>query len=107
MPADQDVGCAELPRGPSCRTEMPAEKDRRYNVVVVVVPHLDAAGRHVDGLVVVVLGGGERLLLEVAGVTVQWGTTRGRVVAGEDVDLSVVVHLQLPVLRVVSQLLRK
>ena len=106
MPADQDVGCAELPRGLSCRTEMPAEKDRRYNVVVVV-PHLDAAGRHVDGLVVVVLGGGERLLLEVAGVTVQWGTTRGRVVAGEDVDLSVVVHLQLPVLRVVAKLLSK
>ena len=54
-----------------------------------------------------VLGGGERLLLEVPGVTVQRAPTRGRVVAGEDVDLSVVVHLQLPVLRVVSQLLRK
>ena len=54
-----------------------------------------------------VLGGGERLLLEVPGVTVQRAPTRGRVVTGEDVDLSVVVHLQLPVLRVVSQLLRK
>ena len=115
MPADQDVGCAELPRGPSCRTEMPAEKDRRYKglsaennlVVVVVVPHLDTAGRHVDRLVMMVLGGGERLLLEVPGVTVQRAPSRGRVVAGEDVDLSVVVHLQLPVLRVVSQLLRK
>ena len=30
----------------------------------------------------------------------------GGVVAGEDVHLPVVIHLQLPVLRVVSQLLR-
>ena len=55
----------------------------------------------------VVLRGGERLLLEVPGVTVQRARTRGRIVTGEDVDLSVVIHLQLPLLRVMAQLLSK
>ena len=57
----------------------------------------------------VVLAGGQRLLLMVVrlGLSVQGGTTRGSVITRQDVNLSVVIHLQLPVLRVVAQLLSK
>ena len=41
------------------------------------------------------------------GLSVQGGTTRGRVITRQDVNLSVVIHLQVPVLRVVAQLLSK
>lgn len=54
----------------------------------------------------VVLAGGERLLV-VPGLSVQRGSSRASVVTGQDVNLSVVIHLQLPVLRVVAQLLSK
>ena len=57
----------------------------------------------------VVLAGGQRLLLVVVrlGISVEGGPTRGRVVTRQDVNLSVVIHLEVPVLRVVAQLLSK
>ena len=72
------------------------------------MPHLYTAGCHVDRLVVVVLAGGQRLLLVVVRrICMQGGPARGRVVPWQDVNLPVVIHLQLPVLRVVAKLLSK
>ena len=72
---DQDAGCAAGPhRGLTCRTEIPAEKkiSKPAQLWDVDLTDLDTAGRHVDGLLVVVVGGGQRLLLVVRpGLAVQ------------------------------------
>ena len=72
---DQGAGCAgELRRGLTCRTEIPAEKkiSKPAQLWDVDLTDLDTAGRHVDGLLVVVVGGGQRLLLVVRpGLAVQ------------------------------------